>query len=456
MEHERGESGMIRHSIRATNRLRSGVRPRTSVLAALIIVGSFGLASAAVAASAFPNSNQTQAKSVKVALQYTGGNSGTAKPKATPIEIGWVNEDDVTPWNTAVMKAAFSFTNQYLDGVDGHPLELVEPHDCSYTASMPVQQGTQCAEDLLNNPKIHVIMAGNLAADQQLMSLAGSSKKAVVIGGDADANKSPSSFFLEGGDLTALDYLPVLKNDLHAKSVAEIFPNYPGALPTEDAFTTMLKDYGFKVTRAEVPPASTDVLSALVAANASNASAIFVIPTGPSECTGLAKALKSLGLASKPVVTFTTCLAPSVKSALGDYPHWIFEADYPNINVTDPTGQAGTMIFALKKYAGSGWLTDAQGADAPQYFGMLMSLRRWLSRLGPSNINEQSLSKEIKSYTGAAFLGPPSEKFGVEPVPSIGSIAARFYQYVGDSRWTYVSPWVSGPLKYARLFGGDA
>jgi hypothetical protein len=225
-----------------------------------------------------------------------------------------------------------------------------------------------------------------------------------------------------------------------------VWPDVPAIQGFIQAFTSELQKNGVTVNNAYVAPDATDVLATVLAANPGGQDVTEVNPFSPAQCVADAKALNTLVGSKKPIIAAgSDCLDPSVKAQLGDYPHYIYSTSYPNPLIADPTGKAGTEIWALRKYDATSAAADVEAFYGPQYFGLVMTLKKLVNKIGPTAVSLTSFGRGITSARGSIWGGPPSLKFGVAPNTALGTEATIFYKYLGNARWKYVSSWLNPP-----------
>ncbi len=365
---------------------------------------------------------------VSAALQYTGGTAGAANPKKSPISIGWVSDETAItghPGNTAGVKAAVALINKNLGGIDGHPVKLVS---CFITTSD--SQGASCAEQMLNNSSVKVVAEGELLTGEASFIGTMAGQKPVIGVFTQPSVTTQNAYYLDGGIPSQLASVTYIAKSLKAKNVAVIGPNLPGVSSALAMFKMLFQVLGVNSTVVEYPSSSTDVETAIAAANAQSSDAIFLATSTTGECIAVAKAFQELGI-TKPVVSLSDCTEQAVKSSLGDYPKWYYVFTSPNpLAAHSATSQTATFDAAMAAYSNPKLVNSG---FAPLTFGTILTIAKWIKQLGV-NFTSADIAKTAAAFTGPMFLGDPNIKFGVPPFTAIGSIRALFYQLQGKGQ----------------------
>lgn len=398
----------------------------------------------AIGLGATPSGAATVSKSAaSAALAYIGGKAGPANPKKSPISIGWVSDQTALtghPGNTAGVDAAVALINKDLGGIDGHPLKLVS---CFITTSD--SQGASCAEQMLNNPAVKVVAEGELLTGEASFIGTMAGKKPVIGVFTQPSVTTQNAYYLDGGIPSQLASVTYIAKSLMAKNVAVLGPNLPGVSTALAMFKQLFQALGVNSTVVLYPAASTDVETAIAAANAQSSDAIFLATSTTGECVAVAKAFKQLGI-TKPVVSLSDCTEQAVKSGLGDFPKWYYVFTSPNpLAAHAPNSQTAAFDAAMAAYSNPGLENSGY---APLTFGTILTIAKWINQIGVANYTSASIASAAAAFTGPMFLGDPNIKFGVPPFTSIGSIRALFYQYKGKGKFveTTGGKWLCPPV----------
>lgn len=393
--------------------------------------------------SAVANSDVGQAEAVRLGLAYTGGRAGKADPSKPTIKIGWANSNSGTPafpQVTHASKVAIRFVNDYLGGIDGHPLELVQPKTCDLTNS---DGGTLCGQALLNDRSIKAISIGQLnVGEPELFAVTGNNTRVPAISALGTTNPGnfslPAYFFLTSViNSTARDEF--WKDVVKAKTLAQISGSMFPATYTKAEMARL----GISFTAAVIPANSSDVTAPLLAAKATTNDGLDINLTTTAECIAVAKALKQLNAKPKAVAALPTCFTPDVKKAFGDYPRWTTASTFKQPYIDDPTNQAGAMTFAAKRYLGSAWSTEQYTDGTVAAFSAIMTWAKVMNQVGADNLSFQTLSDAIRRFQGPLWMGPDKVRFGTPATPSVGSFQGLFARWEGEKvGWRYVTPFI--------------
>jgi branched-chain amino acid transport system substrate-binding protein len=405
---------------------------------------------------------------IATALAYTGGKAGAAS--GDPIKIGYVNQDGGTtafPEATIVIESAVKYLNADLGGAGGHPVQLVK---CTTNSS---QDSTRCAQQMLADNSISVVMTGVIAQDALVAPLldALNGHKPVVIANplttpdfvatDAYAYTPGSPGVVKGLAVFAAKYLPTGP----AKKVAVIYTDTTSA--GQVAFTALARPtlqalgvtsvVGVPVTDTAGPAA---VVRAITTAGAADADAF--LPLVPVQaCIGIAQALKQLGL-STPVVTTSLCLGTPMtdyieqQHGVGVVPNnWYFGGNGYSYSIAgDPDTDAEvTMVQQYTKDQRIANIDDTGFAGS--MFGNLLTVAKFINTIGVDNVSPDTIRTAAKGFTGPMWgvVGPM--KCGAsQNFPSVCGLEMGIQQYV-DSKWVSVRDgYGNNPLNPTSEVGG--
>jgi branched-chain amino acid transport system substrate-binding protein len=295
-------------------------------------------------------------------------------------------------------------------------------------------QGAQCAQQMLNNSAVQVVLEGELlTGEASFIDTMAGTKPVVGVFTNGPGLTAKNSFYVDGAVQGQLAAAPYLAKIVKAKTVAILGPDLPGVAPALAKFKAIFGVLGTKATLELYPAASTDLVGPITASGAESANGVFVVSSTSGECIALAKAFTQLSVTT-PVVSLPACLETAVKQGLGDYPEWtyVFTSDNPSAPYA-PASDTAAFVDAMARYNNPG--LDNSGY-APLTFGTVLTVVKWLNHLGPANYTGAAISKLAASFTGPMFMGDPHIKFGVPPFPTLGSIRALFYTYHGHGSFT--------------------
>ena len=421
------------------------------VLAAAAALGAAACSSSTTSGAA-PAAAQSTAAPAQTGNLPSGAGSaapGTVKQVATgtPIEFGYVNDDSgaaaAFPDETGGTKATVAYINNYLNGINGHPIQV---NYCS-TDGTPAS-ASSCATQVLQHNPVAIIGGADLATSASVPLFVQAGKP--YLGGVAFAgpeNTSPLSFQFNGGDTGDWAVMAQYSvQTLKAKNIAIIYPENGVAITAAELSKEVAVNMGLKA--ADIPligqsATAPDSTPAMESANRSHPDVIIGITTG-TQCLSLAQAHQELGIQA-PLILPGGCMSSnqikdggsayegvlSENGAAPDSPQW---ANNPQIL---------TFLKALQLYSPK---TPSTGFASPA-FQTVMDIRQTLMTIkGP--ITTQAIINAFKNTTnGTNWLGPNynCKTPPIKAVPALCTIAGEMYK-VENGVNTLVSGWLNpGP-----------
>jgi branched-chain amino acid transport system substrate-binding protein len=348
-------------------------------------------------------------------VKYVGGKPIKPDASLPPVKIGWVNQDGgpvSQPESTDGAKAAVSFVNDYLGGVQGHPVQLVA---CSVTVE---EDGQRCGTQFMNDKDVTAIAQGILVAgNQSLYSVVNGQKPDFVATLNATQDftaKNVFSYYI-GSPTISQGLSQYMAKDLKAKSVAVVYVNTAAAAAAAERSKTALQTlYGVSdVKLVAVPTNATGpaVASALQAVGADKADVLYVRATVQA-CIAIVDGMQTLGITT-PVVTPITCMATPLQEHLnGSFPrNWYFSTTGYNSYVPDLNSGMASYRAVMKKYKPT---TNFTGY-APQAFGTVMSVVKLMNEVGYANLSPDAITTAAKAFTGPGAFQAGDLKCGYNP-----------------------------------------
>jgi branched-chain amino acid transport system substrate-binding protein len=378
-------------------------------------------------------------------VQYTDGKAGAANPKLKPVLVGWVNNQGgqvlVGPTATQGAELAAKWINQHAGGIDGHPIKLVECFVQNTEA-----EGTTCGDKLAATKGLEAIAFGGLAVGASSLEAVVSPRIPIFIGVSVNPGDvtNPNTYMFGGGATQiSWPYGTFAKQVMHAKSAASIFPNVTGFLQPAAAQQQAYKAEGISATSVGLDPNATDYVGALEAANVASAGAIS--PNGDvSACVEMAKALAQLNVPGNHVVSSPLCLAPGVKSALGDFPKWYYSSAQDNLAAGRPEVKAYYKLLA--QYGMSASDEDPWFCTA---FSEIMTAAQFMNAIGYSKVTPATVNQAAKEWRGPFILGQPNIHCGeYAKAPASCADQQAFYQYKGNGVFKLASATKSNPTGF--------
>ncbi len=380
------------------------------------------------------------ADSVTDYAAYVGG-SGKADSSKSPVYIGWVNQQGGQEVIGAAATDGADFAvkaiNDMYGGIDGHPVKLKK---CFIKSAE--EEGTTCAQQLGNDPKVKVVDMGGVATGIQ--SFYSSINKPVIVGVAATPVDGTQKWatVLFGDSSHVLGPMGTYARDvLKAKSSALVYPNTSGVREGAQAIQAAMKGANVPNKAVGYSQGQTDLVGPLTAAGAQSAD--MVVPySDASGCVNQAKALKQLGITdSKKIVSAPLCLNPDVAAGLGgDYPLWTYSiASSLYGDPTDPS------MAVYMKLADQYKIKDAPDPWVIVSFGVVMTTAKILNQVGPDASSEEIL-KAARDFKGPVVLGAPELQCGKYPdAPAICNDRAQFFTYAGKGKFDKAAGWLSQP-----------
>jgi len=270
-----------------------------------------------------PSEAPVAQSTLDTALAYTGGTAGAAS--GDPIYIGYVNQEGGTPAFPEASNGARSavwLINNFLGGIGGRPIELVE---CFVSKE---EDGQKCAQEMLANDDVQVVVTGAMFNGSAPLLDGLKDKKPVILGNptttpeflatDAYAFTSGSPGVVQGMSVFAANYLGELEGK-EIKKAAVVYNDNPAGTIAFTALTKpVLESLGLEVTGVPVADTAgaTEMATAIQSSGADTADVFLPLVTVQS-CIGIYDAIKTLEIDTTVVTTglcFGTPMQDHMKS----------------------------------------------------------------------------------------------------------------------------------------------
>lgn len=382
-------------------------------------------------------------------VKYIHGTPGAANASLAPVKIGWASNDSggsvqsIGPEATAAAQVTVDWINKFAGGIDGHPLELDK---CIVLNAE--EEGLGCAQKFMNDPAVDVISYGALSVGAGTIDSTVHGRKPIVIGFSLNASdiSSPNTYELFGaGQFSLYPVGSFVKNFMHAKSCAIIYPSSAGTILQADGTRIACQAAGIPATIVPFSPTSSDLTSVLMAAGATKpGAAVIPLVTSPANCLAATKAIAQSGIKPTQVVWYTQCQQPTIKAQYpgGDYPTYYSSiSQSADALVNTSTGKAYTdalAAFKQQSHAGDDWYSGM--------FGQIMTIAQFMNKIGYNHLSPQAMNTQIKSWRGPLLLGGPDIQCGkYKFAPGSCQDGNYFLRYLGTGKWARVSQWVEPP-----------
>jgi branched-chain amino acid transport system substrate-binding protein len=374
--------------------LRSLGAAAVSVVA-LAAVGCSSSGSSSSGGSSTPAAGSTTAAAA--------GSTSFGTPKkatGTPYVFGMINDETgaVTfPEARQGAIAAVDYVNNYLDGINGHPIQIDE---C--TGDGTPATAARCANQLVAAHPLAILGAADVGAPASIPIYAHANL--AYLGGipftpvpETAANSIQFWSVSVGDNLSAAVYAG---KTLGVKSVALVYFSNAQGESIIPQITPVFKAAGV-TTIKDIPlsPTAPDPSPQAALIESSGAQLAYVdVPNG---CGNVLKALKSVGYTGK-IMGIDPCGAPPVLAAAAGGANGMYIAS-PFMLQSGSSPQAQLFEAAMKKWAAPGTLIDSISTAG---FATVMNVQAVLSKLSGTPTTASILAA-FKTGTHPNFLSHP-------------------------------------------------
>ena len=341
-------------------------------------------------------SSTTAAGSTSAAA--AGSVFGTPK-KATgsPYVFGMINDETgaVTfPEARQCAIAAMNYVNDYLGGINGHPIQIE-----SCTGDGTPATAARCANQLVAKKPIAILGAADVGAPASIPIY--QHANLAYVGGipftpvPMTAPNSVQFWSVSVGDNAAAAVYA--GKTLGVKSVAIIYFSNPQGESLLPQITPVFKAAGVEtIKNIPLSPTSPDPSPQAALVESSGAQLVYVdVPNG---CGNVLKSLKSVGFTGK-IMGIDPCGAPPVIEAAAGGANGMYIASPFQLQSGD-SAQAKLFMAAMPKWAAPGTLVDSISTAG---FATVMNVQQVLSTIQGTPTTQQILAA-FKSGTHGNFL----------------------------------------------------
>jgi branched-chain amino acid transport system substrate-binding protein len=378
---------------------------KTGAVLAAVAAGAVFVAGCGSSSSSSSGSSSSGGSTSTGASSQTAGASALGTPhKATgsPYVFGVVNDEagPVTfPEARQAEIAAVNYVNNYLNGINGHPIQLAS---CVSDASPATS--ARCATQLVDKHPVAILGAADVGspatipvyARAHLASLGGVPFTPV----EQNAPNSIQFWSVSLGDNAAASVYAGTR--LGVKSAAVLyFDNPQGKVAGLGIIPPTLKAAGVTTVKTiPVPPATPDATAEAAAAVGAHPDLIYVdIPNG---CGTVLKAVHSLGYSGK-LMGIDPCTDPRViASAAGGAEGMYVAVPFVSPFAGQPQGQ--TFLAAMQKYAPANTAIDS---IAEAGFATVMNVQKQLSTIKGTPTTTSILSAFKTGSNHPNFMSHP-------------------------------------------------
>ena len=365
--------------------------------AAVLVLTAAACSSSGSSGSSSSVSTSTPASSSTTAAASTSVFGTPKKATGSPYTFGMINDETgaVTfPEARQGAIAAVDYVNNYLDGINGHPIVIDE---C--TGDGTPATAARCANQLVAAHPLAILGAADVGAPASIPIYAHANL--AYLGGipftpvPETASNSIQFWSVSVGDNAAAAVYA--GKTLGIKSVALIYFSNAQGESILPQITPVFKAAGV-TTIHDIPlsPTSPDPSPQAALVESSGAQLVYVdVPNG---CGNVLKALKSVGFTGK-IMGIDPCSAPPVIAAAAGGAEGMYIAS-PFMLQSGTSQQAQLFEAAMKKWAAPGTLIDSISTAG---FATVMNVQQVLSTISGTPTTSSILAA-FKSGTHPNFL----------------------------------------------------
>ena len=368
-------------------------RPRWLAAMALVAAGLIAAGCSSGSSSAPASGSTTGAAS--------GSVFGTPKKATgTPYVFGMINDETgaVTfPEARQGAIAAADYVNNYLGGINGHPITI----DACTGDGTPAT-AARCANQLVAKHPLAILGAADVGAPASIPIY--QHANLAYLGGipftpvPMSAPNSIQFWWVSVGDNAAAAVYA--GTQLHVKSVALVYFSNPQGESIIPQISPVFKAAGVKTIKyIPLSPTSPDPSPQAALVESSGAEMAYVdVPNG---CGNMLKSLKSVGFAGK-LMGIDPCGAPPVIQAAAGGAEGMYIAS-PFLLQSGTGSQARLFQAAMKKWATPGTLIDSISTAG---FATVMNVQQVLSKISGTPTTKTILAA-FRSGTHPNFMSHP-------------------------------------------------
>ena len=295
-------------------------------------------------------------------------------------------------------KVAVEFINTELNGIDGHPLELIT---CDTAFSPDLSQ--RCAQEMASK-KVAAVVGGIDVWGTGITTL--ENNGIPYVGGipvSFEAARSKASFQFSGGIWGAvLGMGKYAIDELDAKKIAVIYGDFGPIKDAAEKGKQALERQGAEVTLIPISVVNADMVTALNQAAQTDPDAVIAL-TADSGCKPTMLTAQQIGL-DVPIMYTGACAAPKIIDSVGD----AAEGSIFNLEAElDPEHPDNALYQAIAKRYGADDGYDALGAGTVSFRAMI-NLYAVLRDLGAENITPAAILEAFRTGSDhPSFFGHP-------------------------------------------------
>jgi branched-chain amino acid transport system substrate-binding protein len=425
-------------------------RLRTLSAAAIGVAALTAVGCSSSGSSSSSSSSTPAASSSSTAAAGTFSFGTAKKATGTPYVFGMINDETgaVTfPEARQGAIAAVDYVNNYLDGINGHPIQI----DSCIGDGTPAT-AARCANQLVADHPLAILGAADVGGPASIPIYAHANL--AYLGGipftpvPETASNSIQFWSVSVGDNAAAAVYAA--KTLGIKSVAIVYFSNAQGESLLPQITPVFKAAGVTTVK-DIPlsPTSPDPSPQAALVEGSGAQLAYVdIPNG---CGNVLKALKSVGYTGK-IMGIDPCSAPPVIAAAAGGAEGMYIAS-PFQLQSGSSAQAQLFTAAMKKWAAPGTLIDSISTAG---FATVMNVQQVLSTISGTPTTSSILAA-FKSGTHSNFLSHPYTCNG-QALKGAPAICNDYYlmDEIQNGKETQPDPtdWVTSKGYWPGLIGG--
>jgi branched-chain amino acid transport system substrate-binding protein len=371
-------------------------RVRLIALAAVAILIAAGCGSSSSSSSSSSSASGAGSSSTATATPATTTSGGGSAP--SPASLGTPHKATGSPYVFGVInleagpitfpevrqaeQAGVDYVNNYLNGINGHPIQLA-----SCVADGQPATSANCANQILAKHPLLILGAADIG---DVGSFTVWNRNGLpYIGGPpftpVESNAKNAAIFIS---LTVADNAAAIqyaKDTYHVKKASVIYVDDTQGKYTADIIQNEMQNAGFSVKAVPVSPTQADMSSA--AASAISSSPDLVYDETPSQCPAVLKALKSVGYSGH-IGGIDPCTSPPALASAGSAANGLIFAQ-PFYSVDSGQPDANLALSILAKYAPKNIALDSPALSG---LGSVINIQKTLGA-----VKGQLTSKSILS-----------------------------------------------------------
>jgi branched-chain amino acid transport system substrate-binding protein len=315
-----------------------------------------------------------------------------------PVKIGLIVQDEelvAFPEARSAAEAMIGYFNAELGGADGHPIELT-----TCAAGDTPESAVACAQELVNDDDVHVVIAATLNTPSVAETLTAASRPMISLGNDIPDFLTPGQYTFDPGLLgQAQGVLQYAAEGQQAETATLFLADDPTFDAFEPVLLALAEGVGIDIDQVIRLGFEADVSGPVSAASTDSDAWLFVLADG-AQCSAASSAAKTVGYDGV-IVASDLCVAEDLVTS-GEVDGW-----YAPLTSSAPVkgGQDADEIERILTTYGSG---DAQRAGFTGYtIGAMQVALESLVAAGGTAATDESVATVLDTFASEHLLGFP-------------------------------------------------